>query len=278
MVGQPRHHAGLPVARGTEVQGHGAARELGHQGRIIDGRRAVGDARGIQRQGPADLGRSAPLAGMHRDAEAAGTGDGERPSVRQRVGVGRFGTRQVEAHDALARGRDGRPGHGLVPRRAVGAHGHGDEPHLEAATGRADVGHAAAGAGRHRGDDLGEGQALDGVECRSPAHLGVDRAVAGNVHDELGRCPLQGLRVLEDRQRQIERGQEFGLVAARHRRTEALTHGLRRDTGGYHAARQPELEGRLRPQRAVQVQVELDLRQPRDQIVDRGRQGHGQRW
>ena len=131
---------------------------------------------------------------------------------------------------------------------------------------------AAAGAGADRGDPVGQRQPAGDVEQRAPADLDVADAVGRLGLDQLGGDPLERLGVLHQRDRQVERAQQLGLVGARHRRDERRRHpgpvARRVDP-----ARPGELERGVDPERAVEVEVELGLGHRLDQA--RGSGGAG---
>ncbi len=96
------------------------------------------------------------------------------------------------------------------------------------------------------------------VQARRPAHLGVRDAVGGQVLDQLGRRAAQRAGSLEQGDRQVEVGEQLGLVAAADRRHHPRPCLGRRqwqaDLGG-------QLDRGGRAQRTVQVLVQLRLGQ-----------------
>ena len=80
------------------------------------------------------------------------------------------------------------------------------------------------GAAADRCDPVGQGEPAGDVEQRSPADLEVADAVGRLRLDQLGRDPLERLGVLHQRDRQVERAQQLGLVGARHRRDQRRAH------------------------------------------------------
>ena len=110
----------------------------------------------------------------------------------------------------------------------------------------------------NRRDPVGERQPARDVQQRPPADLDVADVVRGLRDHQLGGDPLERLRVLHQRDRQVEGAQQFGLVGAALGRNERPVHPgpVRR---GVDAARARQLEGRVHANRAVEVQVELCL-------------------
>ena len=109
-----------------------------------------------------------------------------------------------------------------------------------------------------RRDPVGERQPARDVQQRPPADLDVADVVRGLRGHQLGGDPLERLRVLHQRDRQVEGAQQLGLVGAALGRDERPVHPgpVRR---GVDAARARQLERRVHPDRAVEVQVELRL-------------------
>ena len=107
------------------------------------------------------------------------------------------------------------------------------------------------------------GEAARGVERRGPADLEVADALAGLRLDQLAGDPLESLRVLHQLDRQAKGAEELGLVAAGHRGDQLAPHPLdvprRVDAPG-----PGEIERRLDPERAVEMEVELRLRHRRE--------------
>ena len=172
MVRQCRIEVCLQVAGRAEVQGHAAGAQLGHERRVVLGRGAMRDAPGFERQRPANLGRTAPLAGMDRDAQTRLAGDGVGPGVEEWVGVGGLRPGQVEAGHALGHRVGGGPGHGLVERRLVGAQRDRDEAHDDRRRPLGgDRGRAAPGAGGDGGDPVAQRKPTLEVQAGAPADL-----------------------------------------------------------------------------------------------------------
>ena len=119
-----------------------------------------------------------------------------------------------------------------------------------------------------RCDPVGERQPARDVQQRPPADLDVADVVRGLRGHQLGGDPLERLRVLHQRDRQVEGAQQFGLVGAALGRNERPVHPgpVRR---GVDAARARQLERRVHPDRAVEVQVELRLGHRFEQASDR---------
>ena len=118
-----------------------------------------------------------------------------------------------------------------------------------------------------------ERQPAGDVEQRAPADLDVADAVGGLGLDELGGDPLERLGVLHERDRQVERAEQLGLVGARHRRDERGAPCPASRVGASIAARARQLERGVDPERAVEVEVELGLGHRLDQA--RGGVGAG---
>ena len=256
-----RDDAGLPVRGRAQVEGDPAGAQLVAQLGVVDGARAVGDALGLDDERAADLVRAAPLPGMDRHAQAVGPSGLEGPRVVERVGVGGLGSGEVPAGQPLVE----EPRRGLgqlhVPLGVVGTQRGADEAHD-----RAGSGGAVARARAHGRDPVRQGEAARDVQARTPADLDVAHAVRGLGLDELPRDALERVGVLHQRDRQVERAQQLRLVGARHRGDQGRGHAgpVRRRID---AARPGELEGRVHPQRTVEVEVQLGLRHRLDEAA-----------
>ena len=118
-----RHDPGLDVARRAQVEGHAPGDELGHERRVVDRARSVGDPLRLEGERPADLRRATPFAGVDRDPQTTRPGRVERAVEPQRIGVALLPAGQVPADEALAPEPGGRLGQLDVasPGRATGA-------------------------------------------------------------------------------------------------------------------------------------------------------------
>ena len=169
-------------------------------------------------------GRAAPLAGVERDPQAAGPRGRERRGVERRVRERLLRPGEVPAGQARRRWN----------RAAVSA-----SSTFAAGLVRADRGadQADLGAGpggrvprpaRHRRDAVRQGEPARDVEQRPPPDLDVADVLGGLRLDELGGDPLERLGVLHQRDRQVERAEQLGLVAAGHRARRARRASRRR--------------------------------------------------
>ena len=122
------------------------------------------------------------------------------------------------------------------------------------------------------GDPVAEGEPARDVEERSPADLGVADVVGGLRLDEVGGDPLEGLGVLHEGDRQVEGAEELGLVRPPGRADQRGGHALPRG-GRIDAAGASQLQRRVDPERAVEMEVELRLRHPLDEADGRIGQG-----
>ena len=109
-----------------------------------------------------------------------------------------------------------------------------------------------------------DGEAALEVESRRPADLRVSDAVADHVLDELGGHSLERLGGLEQRDRQVEEGEQLGLVGALLGTDHAP---MRLLEGERHADRRREIDRGRRPHGPVEVLVQLGLRE-RAQGID----------
>ena len=188
-------------------------------------------------------GGAAPLAGVERDPQAAGPGGLER-RARGSSGSGNAASGPARSQPVRpsSRNRAAVSASVDVVGRVVRAERRADEP-----DDRSPVRAAAARAPRHdRRDPVGERQPARDVEQRPPADLDVADAVGGLRLDQLGGDPLERLGVLHQRDRQVERAEQLGLVAAALRRDERAEHpGPRRRR--VDAARRGQLQRRRRP-------------------------------
>ena len=227
--------------------------QLAAQTGVVDGQRTVRDPLRVHRERPPDLRGAAPLAGVDRDPQPACPRGLEGARMIERVRVRRLRSGEVPAGEALV----DEPRRGLgeddVVGRVVGAEGGADE-----ADGRAAAGRRRARPATDRRDPVGERQAARDVQQRPPADLDVADVVGGLRGHQLGGDPLERLRVLHQRDRQVEGAQQLGLVGAALGRNERPVHpGPVR--WGVDAARARQLEGRVHPDRAIEVQVKLRL-------------------
>ena len=113
---------------------------------------------------------------------------------------------------------------------------------------------AALDGGVHDLDHLGGRELAVGVQVRSEAHLGVDDAVGGELVEQVGDDHLEAAPVLHQRDDPGRPQQEVDQVRALGRRDEVGLVLRERHLG-------PQACHRGVAGRAVQVQVELDLRQ-----------------
>ncbi len=93
--------AGLPVRGRAEVEGDPAGDQLATEFQVVDRARAVGDPLRVDRQRAADLRGAAPLAGVDRDPEAAGSRSLEGCRVEQWIGEALLGAGEVPAGQSL---------------------------------------------------------------------------------------------------------------------------------------------------------------------------------
>jgi hypothetical protein len=146
--------------------------------------------------------------GGQRQADVAG-GDECQGMRRRRV----FGLRpgKVEPDDGQtdlagdARELD-------VRGRRMRAHGRDDEGDQRHA--RAEDGGAAGDSASHSLDHVAHREPALEMEARCPSDLGVSHAVAGQIVDQLAGDSHQGLGGLEQGDREVEEGQQLGLVRA----------------------------------------------------------------
>ena len=96
------------------------------------------------------------------------------------------------------------------------------------------------------------------MEERRPAHLGVADVLARLVLDHVERDPLERVGVLHEGDREVERGEQLGLVGDLVRRHEDVAHPGER-VGRIHLSGAGDLQRRFDPERAIEVQVELRL-------------------
>jgi hypothetical protein len=155
------------------------------------------------------------------------------------------------------RARD--PGEFDVGRRGVRAHGGDDET---------DQGHrrsqdrgAARDAGRDSIDHVVDREPGLEVEAGSPADLGVSDAVGRQIVDQLARHPGERLARLEQRDRKVEEPEQLGLVLAAFGADHSPSRLVEAEL---HADRRGQLHRRRRPDRSVEVLVELGLREGGD--------------
>ena len=261
----------LHVRGGAEVQRHATPDQLRAEVQVVNGTRAVRDPLRSQGQPSANLPRAAPFASVQGDPQACGRGGLERRAVVQRVGEGLLRPGEVEAAQALGPevGRGQREPH--VVGRGMRPHGRGDQADLEPGLAGRPARPAADG-----GDPVGQRQPARRVEQRPPADLDVADAVRGLRLHQLRRDLLECLGVLEQRDRQVERAEQFLLRGADRRRGQRLVHptvGRRRR----YAPRPRQGQGRVHPDRAVQVEVQLGLGHGLDQAAQRRRAESGRR-
>ena len=142
---------------------------------------------------------------------------------------------------------------GEVGLGLVRAHQRRDQPGVDAGGLRREPG--AVRRGIH---DLPAGEPLGGVEQGRPADLDVADVVARLVLDEVSRDALDGLGVLHQGDREVEGLEQLGLVGRLVGPDEHAPHaGERR--GGVDPAGAGDVERRVDPERAVEVEVELGL-------------------
>ncbi len=120
------------------------------------------------------------------------------------------------------------------------------------------------------------GQAPEDVQERAPADLDIADVVGRLGLDQLGADAVQGLGVLHERDGQVEGLEQLGLGGARHRRDERSRHA-QPVAGRIDAAGPCQLQGRIDPQRAVEVQVQLGLGHRLDEAAAGGGVGIGAR-
>ena len=275
VVRRHRHAHARSVERGKRVLG-----QRGHDARLdVRGRaqveRDIAGSERIQQRGILDRGhpmrhppdaevqylphplRAGHLARVGRQREAGLARGHERDRMWRRRPRG-LGPGEVEPDDAAAE----RPGDSRelgVRGRRVGSQcgdDQGDKGRVRSGRGRGDPGRHRLDHGRHRQPALE-------VEAWCPADLRVPHAIGGQVLEQLGGGAFERLGRLEQRDRQVEEGQQLGLVGASLRGDHPAGRLLERkrhaDVGG-------QLQGRRRPHRAVEVLVELRLRQPPDDL------------
>ena len=110
-------------------------------------------------------------------------------------------------------------------------------------------------------------QLFQEVERRCPADLGVPRPVGGNVLDQLVGDARDRRRVLHQRDRQLEGLQELRLVC--HLGRGLQSRGDRREVHPLvEAALACQLERRRRPQRPVEVEMQLRFWHPREETLE----------
>ena len=200
------------------------------------------------------------LAGVGGERESALLRRVECSGVRRGRPRG-LGTGQVESDERRAELRR-HPGELHVGARRMLAHGRRDE--ADERRGRTVRRRGAGDARRDRLDDGVHGQAAVEVESRCPADLRVSDAVRDQVLDQLGGHSLECLGGLEQRDRQVEEGEQLGLVGAPLGTDHAA---LRLLEGEWHADRRREIDRGRRPHGPVEVLVQLGLRE-RTQGID----------
>lgn len=254
MGSQVGDQTSLDVRSGAQVEGDVALAERFDKGRVVGRRGAVGHAPDAEVEHLADPLRAGDLTrvGGERQAGLARGHEGDRVRGSRPLG---FGTGEVEADDRRSEGSRA-PRHLGVCGWRVLPHGRHDQPD-ERRTGTEPL-DSMHDAGRHGLDDLLDRQATLEVQARCPADLGVPDAIGGEVGHQLVGDTLERWGVLEQRDGQIEEAEELCLVRA------ALwaDHARRRLVQGqWHADRLRQLDRRRRPDRSVEVLVQLCLRQ-----------------
>ena len=187
---------------------------------------------------------------------------------RKRIRVALLRPGQVPADEPRHPEPGGDLGQLDVERRIVRPERGADQPDDGAGPQRR-LGRAAADGG----DPVGERQAAPGVERRAPADLDVADPVGGLRLDQLAGDALERLGVLDEGDREVEPLEELGLAtrsapARRARRTSPAY-----VVGRLDVPRPGELERRVDAERAVEVEVELGLRERLDEPAQRSAAG-----
>ena len=236
---------------GRSRSGTGRARsradQLLDQVGVVDRQRPVGDALGVDGQRSPDLRRAAPFAGVERDMEADVAGEVDRLGVDLGSGKRASGparsTRDQAVGDAV--GRDVADEVEVVLRR-VRAHEGRDQADVDPAGRR-----RARAPRRWPRPPVGRsGPSACGAAAPSgpPCSGRCRRPCRGRGRPRSVRC----LGVLHQRDRQVERAQQVGLVVALVGRDEGAAHpgpGRRRRRGARDRAMSSAVSGRSEPSR-----------------------------
>ena len=248
---------GLDVRGGAQVEGDVTSAQLVEQRRVLDRGHAMGDAANPEVENVSHPVCARHLPGVRRQRQP-GLAGGEEGDGVWRGGPGGLRPGQVEADEGFAE-RSGRPGELGVGCRRVRPHGRDDQADRRRRSGGRRAGYTAG----HRLNDLPDREPSLEVQAGGPANLGIPDSVGGEVLDELGGGALEGVRGLEERDGQVEEGQQLGLVRAPARPDHPPGRFL---DGQRHADRVGKLHRSRRSQRAVEVLVELSLRQAPDLV------------
>ena len=255
MFGERSDRAGLHVARRAQVERDPPTDELVHHRPARHRPRAVRDAIRVQRQ--RSLHQAAVVdqfAGMHRQPQPACACDLERRGMHGGVGVASLVAGEVEAGDASVAERNRGARHLDVLLRRGRSPCHHAQTRLHTAS--------TSGGLRTGGDGvdhLVQRQPLLEVEPGRPLQLHEPHAVGCLVLHQLRGHPLQRVAVLHDRDRQIERAQQVLLRPGVRGRDQRVEHSVPRRRR-LDAVATTQLDRRVRPQRPIEVQVQLRLR------------------
>ena len=214
MSGDRGDDPGLPVRGRADVERDVPGDQLAAEIGVVDRARAVGDPLRVDGQRPADLGGAAPLAGVDRDVQAALAGDGERGGVQGRVRERLLRPGEVPAGQADRRG----------PATAASASatlssGSCERIAVQVRRTSTSCSRAASFAPRATASITvrrGRGRARYGAPGPSGSR-GSGRPRPAFVSTSSRGDPLERLRVLHQRDRQVEGAEQLGLVAAGHR-------------------------------------------------------------
>ena len=271
--GEAGHDAGLPVRGRAEVEGHAVGRS--GPGTATD--RRPRPARGRSARGPsrARVGPARPRPTRRRAAVI------RRPPARAASNARAWVSGSGKAASGPARSQPVRPRsrkRAAVSASSTFASGSWERSAVQISRTVVPVRAAASAApAQTAAIPSASGQAAGHVQQRTPADLDVADVVGRLRLDELGGDPLEGLGVLHQGDRQVERAQELGLRRAGHRRDERSRHAgpVAR---GVDAAGPGELDRGVHAQRAVEVEVELGLgHRPDEPRGASGREGPAQR-
>ena len=270
------HDPGLDIGGRAQIERDAPAGKLPAQLGVVDRERSVRDPLGVNCERPPDLRGAAPLAGVDRDPQPTGARGLEGAGMIERVREGGLRSGEVPAGEALVDEARRCLREDRVVGRVVGAEGGADEAHARAGS---FCRHARPATDRR--DPVGQRQPARDVEQRAPADLDVADVVRGLRGHQLGGDPLECLRVLHQRDRQVEGAQQLGLVGAALGRDERVVHPCPAGRG-IHAASARQLERGVHPDRTIEVEMELRLghrfQQPAERPAGDARDGGGGVW